>query len=98
MPYVMAFNRSAIDDKMKRMAAYLGLKRPSFKTAMDWVLELRETLGIPNDLTGLGIDDSRVDEIAAMAAEDPTAPGNPLPVGAEELKGIFLKALEGKIS
>lgn len=98
MPYVLSFNRPAIEDKMKRLAAYLGLKRPSFKATMDWILELRETLEIPNDLSGLELDDSRIDEIAEMAAKDPTAPGNPVPVGVEELRGIVVKALEGKLS
>ena len=32
-PYVLAFNRKAIEDKVKRLAAYIGL-RPSFRAFM----------------------------------------------------------------
>ncbi len=44
VPYVLAFNRKAIEEKIKRLAAYIGL-RPSFRAFMDFVLELREQTG-----------------------------------------------------
>src|SRR3546814_11553003 len=71
MPYVLAFNRPAIEDRLVRLAAWLGLKNPSFNAVQDWVLALREELKIPAKLDGLGVDGARIDEIAAMAAEDP---------------------------
>src|SRR3546814_10000677 len=77
MPYVLAFNRPAIEDRLVRLAAWLGLKNPSFNAVQDWVLALREELKISAKLDGLGVDGARIDEIAAMAAEDPTAPTNP---------------------
>ncbi|MFQ5776272.1 MAG: iron-containing alcohol dehydrogenase, partial [Kiloniellaceae bacterium] len=82
MPYVLAYNRAAIEDKLTRLAAWLGLPEPSFRAVMDWVLALRRELKIPHTLKDLGVDDERLDELAQMAAEDPTAPGNPVPVGA----------------
>ncbi|MCH7486605.1 MAG: iron-containing alcohol dehydrogenase, partial [Proteobacteria bacterium] len=39
-PYVLAFNRPAIEDRMARLARYLGLAKPSFEGVMDWVLAL----------------------------------------------------------
>ena len=36
MPYVLVFNRAAIEDKIERLAAYLGLK-PSFTAFLDWI-------------------------------------------------------------
>src|SRR5215211_9242357 len=45
MPYVMAFNRPAIEERMTRLAAYLGLSGPSFQAVMDWMLALRKELG-----------------------------------------------------
>lgn len=58
---------------------------------------LRETLEIPHKLSALGVDDARAPEIAEMAAADPTAPTNPVPVGAPELRRIFDAALEGRV-
>lgn len=95
MPYVLNFNRSVIEKRMTRLATWLSLPDPSFDAVLNWVLELRRTLGIPATLSELSIDDSRVEEIAAMAATDPSTPTNAIKVGSEELKQIFLNALNG---
>jgi alcohol dehydrogenase class IV len=96
MPYVLVFNRSAIDEKLARAAAYLGLK-PSFAAFLDWVLELRQELDVPHTLAGLGVDDSHAAEIARMAPHDPTAGGNPLPLDEAGARAIFDAALGGKL-
>ncbi|MCA3659853.1 MAG: iron-containing alcohol dehydrogenase, partial [Methylobacterium sp.] len=40
MPYVLEFNRRAIDEKLTRVAAYLGLQ-PSYSAFLDFVMKLR---------------------------------------------------------
>jgi alcohol dehydrogenase class IV len=95
MPYVLEFNRSVIEDRMTRLAAWLGLSNPSFSAVMNWVLELRSEFNIPATLAGLGIDDNRVDEIAEMAAADPSTSTNAIKAGPTEMKKIFLNALNG---
>ena len=97
MPYVLAFNRPAIETKMERLARYLGLDRPDFGAVMDWVLALRETIGIPHTLAGIGVDGARVDELANMAAADPCAGENPMPAGANEMRAIYADALAGRL-
>ncbi|MHA1537620.1 MAG: iron-containing alcohol dehydrogenase [Alphaproteobacteria bacterium] len=97
MPYVMIYNRPAIEDRMTRLARYLGLPKPGFEATLDWILELRDGLGIPHKLTGLGIDETRIGELASMAARDPCAQENPVPAGAGEMKSMYLAALEGKL-
>src|SRR3546814_12994 len=71
MPYVLEFNRRAIDAKMVRLAAWLDLPNPSFQAVMDWVLTLRSELKIPHTLKELGVGTDRLDELSQMAAEDP---------------------------
>jgi len=78
MPYVMVFNRSIIEESMPRLASYLGLANPSFDAVLNWVMDLRAEFDIPYTISGLGVDDSRFDELAAMAVNDPTAAGNPV--------------------
>jgi alcohol dehydrogenase len=95
MPYVLVFNRPAIEEKIARLASYLGLAA-SFPAFLQFVLELRESIGVPHTLAGLGVDDSQVDRIATMAPQDPTAGGNPLPLDERSARAIFLNALEGK--
>jgi alcohol dehydrogenase class IV len=98
MPYVLAFNRKAIDEKMTRLAAYIGLPKPSFQSVMDWVLALRKEIGIPNTLADLGVGTDRLDMLSEMAAVDPTAGGNPVPVGVPELKQLFIVSIEGRLA
>jgi alcohol dehydrogenase class IV len=95
-PYVLAFNKKAIEPKIKRLAAYIGLK-PNFRAFMDFVLELREQCGIPHTLAGLKVDDSKVDTIVKMAPEDPTAGGNPVKLDKRAARTIFTRALEGRL-
>ncbi len=94
MPYVLEFNKPAIEDKMVRLAAWLGFDNPSYASILNWVLELKKEFNIPETLQGIGVDDSRADEIAEMAANDPTAPSNPIPMDAAKMKQIFLAALK----
>jgi alcohol dehydrogenase class IV len=49
MPYVLEFNRSAIELRVERLAAYLGLQ-PTFEAFHAWVLKLREEIGVPHTL------------------------------------------------
>ncbi len=97
MPYVLAYNRTAIEDKLTRLAAWLGLPAPSFQAVLDWTLALRDEFKIPHTLKDLGVDEARLDEMSDMAALDPTAGGNPIPVGVPEMKTMFTAALEGRL-
>lgn len=96
-PYVLAFNRPAIEDRMARLARYLGLAEPSFEGVMDWVLALRRELDIPHTVAELGVEEGRIDELAGMAARDPTAATNPVPAGPAEMKEMYLAAFEGRL-
>jgi alcohol dehydrogenase class IV len=97
MPYVLDYNRAAIEGKLTRLAAWLGLPKPSFQAVVDWIMGLREEFQIPHTLTELGVNNPRLDEMSEMAAQDPTAGGNPIPVGAAELKTMFIAAIEGRL-
>ncbi|MBE9538732.1 MAG: iron-containing alcohol dehydrogenase [Proteobacteria bacterium] len=99
MPYVLAFNRPAIAGKLPRLAAWLDLPAATEDDAYDailqWILDLREELGIPHTLIDMGLDDRQMSLICEMAATDPTAATNPIPLNVENLKSIFLAALKG---
>lgn len=97
MPYVLAFNRPAIDERLARLAAYLGLPRASFSGLLDWILQLREELAIPHALEGLGVPADRLDRIARMAEADPSAGGNPLPFDAAAARQVLEAAVEGRV-
>src|SRR6185295_20371395 len=69
MPYVLIFNRPAIEEKLTRLARYLGLPDPGFQAVLDWVLALRKQIGIPHTLAELGIRESDVERLAPMAVD-----------------------------
>ena len=97
MPYVLKFNRPAIDDKIQRLARWLGLRHPTFDGFMDWSLELRRQIGIPHTLAELGVKESHLDKFAEMAAVDPTASGNPVKAGVPEMRKMYDAALAGRL-
>jgi alcohol dehydrogenase class IV len=97
MPYVLVFNRPAIEAKIERLAGYLGIAG-GFDGFLKAVLDLRKKTGIPHDLKGLGVDGSRVDTIVEMSLEDPTAGGNPVPLTKEGSRKIFDPALKGDVA
>ncbi|HLI13256.1 MAG TPA: iron-containing alcohol dehydrogenase [Alphaproteobacteria bacterium] len=98
MPYVLARNRPAIEEKTARIARYLGLVQGSFIALLDWVMELRRELGIPHTLAELGVEEARIPELARMAAEDPNNGGNPVPLTAADYEPLFLNAIRGRLS
>jgi alcohol dehydrogenase len=89
MPPVLRFNRSAIEAKIDRAAAYLGISG-GFDDFYDYVLSLRSELGVPENLSAMGIKADRVDELTAMAIGDPSCGGNPVPMTLENTRKLFL--------
>jgi alcohol dehydrogenase class IV len=95
MPYVLAWNRSALEAKMTRLAAYLGLPRPSFDAVQSWILALREQIGIPATLADLGMRAEHVPIFAQQAFEDPSTGGNPLPMTPDKFAELYRNCIAG---
>jgi len=98
MPYILAFNRSAIEERLARLAGYVGLADPSFEGFLGWIVELRLRLGIPATLAELGVAAADVERIALMAEADPSAGGNPLPFDAAAARTVLGAAMMGRLS
>ena len=88
LPHVLVFNRPAIEARIERAAAYLGLAG-GFDGFVAFVVELNETLGIPRTLRGLGVADPDIDRLVEMALRDPTAGGNPIPLTPEATRALI---------
>ena len=97
MPYVLAWNEPVIAERLARLAAYLGLQRVSFAGVLDWVLELRARLAIPEGLDALGVRNEHVDVLARQAHVDPSAATNPCPLSVEDFASLFRSALAGEL-
>lgn len=97
MPYVLAFNRPAIDAKLTRLARWLDLPDASFDGVMDWVIDLRKRIGIPHTLAELKVTRAHLDRFSEMAAVDPCAGGNPVKAAAPEMRRMYEAALAGTL-
>lgn len=97
MPYVLNANRNEIEEKMGRLSNYLGLERKGTgtDTVLAWVIELREELGIPHQLSEIGISVEDAALVGQMSVKDPSAGGNPIALSAEEYSLLFMNAVNG---
>ena len=88
MPMVLDFNRATIEDRIERAAAYLGIKGgfDGFRAA---IMDLRAKLNIPANLTAMGVEAARLDELTEMALEDPSCGGNPVEMTRENTRALF---------
>jgi alcohol dehydrogenase class IV len=88
MPMVLDFNRAEIQDRMDRAAAYLGIAGgfDGFRAA---VMDLRADLGIPANLSAMGVQADRLDELTDMALADPSCGGNPVEMTKQNTRALF---------
>jgi alcohol dehydrogenase class IV len=96
MPYVLAWNRKAIEEKMARLAAYLGLAQHSFDGVLGWILELRKAIGVPHTLAELGVRPEHADAFCKQAFDDPSTGGNPMPMTAQDFCTLYKNCIDGK--
>ncbi len=88
MPMVLDFNRPAIADRIAMAAAYLGI-RDGFAGFRERVMELRAALNIPANLSAMGVERARLDELTGMALEDPSCGGNPVGMTRENTRKLY---------
>jgi alcohol dehydrogenase class IV len=97
MPYVLAYNRPVIEEKMAHAARVLGLE-PSFDAFQAWILELRTAIGIPHTLADLKVTPDALEELAAEAVADPNTPDNPRPARQADMLRILQAAMAGDLA
>jgi alcohol dehydrogenase class IV len=88
MPAVLRFNAEMIRDRFDMAAAYLGIAG-GFDGFCAYVQELNDSLAIPRGLGAMGVQADKIDALAAMAIDDPSCGGNPVPLTVENLTQLF---------
>ena len=88
MPAVLAFNADKIRDRFDQAAAYLGIDG-GFDGFCEFVQQFNDSFAIPRTLTEMGVSADRLDDLVAMALEDPSCGGNPVELTADGLRGLF---------
>ena len=88
MAEVLKFNRPAIEDALSSAADYLGIEG-GFDGFLAFIIELNSELGIPANLTELGVTDPDIDAMVRSALNDPSTGGNPVPMTYEDTKALY---------
>jgi alcohol dehydrogenase len=95
MPYVLLFNRTAIESRMAYLACALNLPGENFDAVMKWLLVFRKGLFIPGTLADLKVPESDVDRLSDMAMRDPSTGGNPVEMTTDGFKKLIRMAIRG---
>ncbi len=98
MPYVLVYNRPAIEARVSCAARVLGLGKQNFDGFLDWVLALREEIAIPHDLSAIGVPADAAALLAPLAEADALTGLNPRPVDAKAYVGLYEAALSGALA
>ncbi|MDP9657684.1 UNVERIFIED_ORG: alcohol dehydrogenase class IV [Pseudomonas putida] len=96
LPYVLIANRDTISPDIARLARYLELPQANFQGFLDWVLELRQRLGIPHCLEEIGLDAKAADWVGEQALADiSSSDTNACVLSAADYSQIFRNAVKG---
>ncbi len=98
LPYVIAHNRPAIEERLQVIARTLELSGEPYPAVFDWVLAFRQRLRIPHSLADIGVPLTNPDVIGHEASLDPSAAGNPLPTDAAGYARLFRSAVKGDLA
>ena len=88
MPAVLALNAPMIRDRFERVTPYLGIEG-GFDGFCEFVQAFNDSFAIPRRLGEMGVTGERVNDLVAMALEDPSCGGNPVPLTADNLRALF---------
>ena len=95
MPYVLAYNRPALESRIRPLAQSLNLD--GFDGILNWVLELRAALKIPHTIKDLNVTEAALETLAQEAFLDPNTPDNPRPATAADMHRILTAAMQGTL-
>lgn len=92
MVEVLKFNRPAVEKVLSSAAAYLGIEG-GFDGFLEHVIHLCQSLGVPGKLSELGVNADAIDQLAAMAVEDPSAGGNPVELTLDAARQLYERCI-----
>ena len=92
MPAVLALNAPEIRQRFDLAAPYLGIKG-GFDGFCAFVQDFNDSFAIPRTLGEMGVTADRMDDLVAMALEDPSCGGNPVTLTDENLRALFAACL-----
>lgn len=96
LPHVLRFNYEFCAEKMDRMARTIGLGRGI--ELPEAIQRLNQRLGLPANLSAVGLTRSDIEPLAEKAVKDHCTPTNPRPLDRNTCLQLYLEALTGFVS
>jgi len=93
IPYGMQFNIKGCEEKFKRIARTLELKKENGEAVVEYLFNLNSNIGIPHKLSKIGVKAEHINTLADLAIADFAHPNNPKPVTREDFKSLYENAL-----
>jgi alcohol dehydrogenase class IV len=97
MPYVLAFNRPVIADRLTALARHLDLSPASPEAVIEWTLALRKEIGIPHTLSALGVPENGLAQLVPLALNDQACASNPRLLDRASLEALLRAAHGGDL-
>jgi alcohol dehydrogenase class IV len=93
IPYAMAYNRGVVEERLADLAMMVRAKDHSAGGFIQWLEELKATIGIPRTLSDVGVKREQLGRLVDIAVADGCHPNNPRPVSRTDFEQLFQSAL-----
>lgn len=93
LPYGMRFNVRGFEDRFRKMARAMELKKETGEALVDHLYELNKKISLPVKLRDIGVKQEHIEPLADLAIADFAHPNNPKPVSREDFKKLYAEAL-----
>lgn len=92
LPHILRFHHGAADEKYTRLRQVMGLKQGA--DLADAIQDLNNAIGIPKNLSAMGLETSDGPGIVDYALKDLAHFGNPRPMSADDYAKVYETALK----
>lgn len=93
IPYGMEFNIAGFENRFRRIAQTLELKKETGEEVVQYLFDLNSKINIPHKLRDIGVNEEHIEALSDLAIADFAHQNNPKPVSREAFRNLYYKAL-----
>jgi len=93
LPYGMQFNIHGSEEKFRKIARTMELKKDNGSAVVERLFALNRELNLPLHLRDVGVKEEHIETLSDLAFADFCHPNNPRPVSREDFKKLYREAL-----
>jgi len=93
IPYGMQFNIPGQEKKFEQIAMAMNLDKIGGESVIERLRILNQKIGISSNLSKVGVNESHIKPLSALAIQDFCHPSNPIPLTNEDFNNLYKSAL-----